>query len=127
MLFAARYEVLLDDLTSTHFGSSPPENPEDIRRFGCSRDKRSDWGQVVIALVFTLAGFPMACEVPAANTADKGTLGDFLQKSMPIKQRQSGSGAWTVASRLRKSRRKCVKIFRPCPSLSEAQRAPQSA
>ena len=80
MLFAAKYEVLLYDLTSTYFESPPPENTEDIRRFGYSRDKRSDCVQVVIALIVTPEGFPMAYEVLAGNTADKSTLGEFLQK-----------------------------------------------
>ncbi len=38
--FAAKYEVLLYELTSTYFESAPPEDPKDIRRFGYSRDKR---------------------------------------------------------------------------------------
>ena len=80
MLFAAKYEVLLYDLTSTYFESPPPENTEDIRRFGYSRDKRSDCVQVVIALIVTPEGFPMAYEVLAGNTADNSTLGEFLQK-----------------------------------------------
>jgi transposase len=79
-LFDAKYEVLLYDLTSTYFESPPPEDPEDIRRFGYSRDKRSDCVQVVIALIVTPEGFPMAYEVLSGNTADKTTLGDFLQK-----------------------------------------------
>jgi transposase len=79
-LFAAKYEVLLYDLTSTYFESAPPEDPEDIRRFGYSRDKRSDCVQVVIALIVTPEGFPMAYEVLSGNTADKTTLGEFLQK-----------------------------------------------
>ncbi len=80
MLFAAKYEVLLYDLTSTYFESAPPENPEDLRRYGYSRDKRSDCVQVVIALIVTPEGFPMAYEVLAGNTADSSTLGGFLQK-----------------------------------------------
>ena len=79
-LFAAKYEVLLYDLTSTYFESAPPEDLEDIRRFGYSRDKRSDCVQVVIALIVTPEGFPMAYEVLSGNTADKTTLGEFLQK-----------------------------------------------
>jgi transposase len=79
-LFEAKYEVLLYDLTSTYFESDPPENPEDIRRFGHSRDKRTDCVQVVIALIVTPEGFPIAYEVLPGNTADKTTLRDFLGK-----------------------------------------------
>jgi len=39
--------------------SDPPENENDIRRFGYSRDKRSDCVQVVIALIVTPEGFPL--------------------------------------------------------------------
>ena len=79
-LFDAKYEVLLYDLTSTYFESDPPENPADMRRFGYSRDKRSDCVQVVIALIVTPEGFPLAYEVLPGNTTDKTTLKDFLGK-----------------------------------------------
>ena len=79
-LFNARFEVLLYDLTSTYFESEPPENEEDKRRFGYSRDKRSDCVQVVVALVVTPEGFPLAYEVLAGNTSDKTTLRGFLER-----------------------------------------------
>ncbi len=50
------------------------------RRYGYSRDKRPDCVQVVIALVVTPEGFPLAYEVMPGNTADKTTLRDFLKK-----------------------------------------------
>jgi transposase len=79
-LFNARYDVLLYDLTSTYFESDPPFGEEDKRKFGHSRDKRSDCVQVVIALVVTPEGFPLAYEVMAGNTSDKKTLAEFLEK-----------------------------------------------
>ena len=79
-LFGARFEVLLYDLTSTYFESDADFDPEDKRRFGYSRDKRNDCVQVVIALVVTPEGFPIAYEVLAGNTADKTTLRGFLKK-----------------------------------------------
>jgi transposase len=79
-LFTASFDVLLYDLTSTYFESDPPGNDEDKRRFGYSRDKRSDCVQVVIALVVTPRGFPLAYEVLPGNTSDKTTLRSFLQK-----------------------------------------------
>jgi transposase len=79
-LFGARFEVLLYDLTSTYFESPPPEDETDKRRYGYSRDKRSDCVQVVIALVVTPDGFPLAYEVLPGNTADSTTLRSFLQK-----------------------------------------------
>ena len=80
ILFDAKFEVLLYDLTSTYFESDPPEDRADMRRFGYSRDKRSDCVQVVIALIVTPEGFPIAYEVLPGNTTDKTTLSGFLRK-----------------------------------------------
>jgi transposase len=77
-LFAARFDVLLYDLTSTYFESDPPFAEGDKRRFGYSRDKRFDCVQVVIALVVTPEGFPLGYEVLPGNTLDKKTLGSAL-------------------------------------------------
>jgi transposase len=79
-LFGVKFEVLLYDLTSTYFESDPPFPEGDKRQFGYSRDKRSDCVQVLIALIVTPEGFPLAYEVLAGNTADKTTLRGFLQK-----------------------------------------------
>jgi transposase len=79
-LFNARFEVLLYDLTSTYFESDPPFPESDKRRYGDSRDKRPDCVQVVIALIVTPEGFPLASEVLAGNASDKTTLADFLKK-----------------------------------------------
>jgi transposase len=79
-LFGAQFDVLLYDLTSTYFESSRPADENDKRRYGYSRDKRSDCVQVVIALVVTPEGFPLAYEVLAGNTSDKTTLKEFLNK-----------------------------------------------
>ena len=78
-LFNAKFEVLLYDLTSTYFESDPPFPDNDKRKHGYSRDKRSDCVQVVIALVVTPEGFPLAYEVMAGNTADNPTLSGFLK------------------------------------------------
>jgi transposase len=79
-LFGAKFDVLLYDLTSTYFESVPPEDEKDKRRFGYSRDKRPDCVQMVIALIVTPEGFPLAYEVMPGNTADKTTLQDFLHR-----------------------------------------------
>ena len=63
--------MLLYDLTSTYFASAPPQDKSDKRRYGYSRDKRNDWVQVVIALIVTPGGFPLAYEVLPGNTADR--------------------------------------------------------
>ena len=79
LLFNASYDVLLYDLTSTYFECDVPEH-EGLRKFGYSRDKRSDCVQVVIALIVTPDGFPVAYEVMPGNTSDKTTLPEFLRK-----------------------------------------------
>ena len=79
-LFNASFDVLLYDLTSTYFECDPPESEEDKRGYGYSRDRRSDCVQVVIALVVTPEGLPIAYEVLAGNTADNTTLRDFLAR-----------------------------------------------
>jgi len=71
--------VLLYDLTSTYFECDVPEDETDPRRFGYSRDKRSDCVQVIVALVVTPEGLPLAYEMFPGNTADKTTLRDMLQ------------------------------------------------
>jgi len=77
-LFNAGFDVLLYDLTSTYFECDPPGVGK--RRYGYSRDKRSDCVQVVIALVVTPEGFPLCYEVMDGNTSDRTTLRQFLNK-----------------------------------------------
>jgi transposase len=80
-LFNADFDVLLYDLTSTYFEVNASDLPEGSkRRHGYSRDKRPDCPQVVIALVVTPDGLPLAYEVVAGNTADSKTLRMFLSK-----------------------------------------------
>ncbi|MFL5251717.1 MAG: IS1634 family transposase, partial [Rhodopila sp.] len=80
-LFNADFDVLLYDLTSTYFEINAADVPEgDKRRHGYSRDKRGDCPQVVIALVVTPDGLPLAYEVLPGNTADCKTLRTFLDK-----------------------------------------------
>lgn len=75
-LFHADFEVLLYDLTSTYFEGAMAANPKAKR--GYSRDQRPDCLQVVIALVMTTDGFPLAYEVMPGNTSDRTTLPQFL-------------------------------------------------
>jgi len=76
-LFDATFDVLLYDLTSTYFECDAKTGGK--RQFGYSRDKRPDCVQVVIALIVTPDGFPMAYEVMPGGTSDKTTLADFLK------------------------------------------------
>lgn len=77
-LFHAEFDLLLYDLTSTYVEGEAEKNPR--AKYGYSRDKRPDCKQVVIALVITPAGLPLAYEVMDGNTSDKTTLPAFLDK-----------------------------------------------
>jgi len=77
-LFHTRFDILLYDLTSTYIEGEGEQNPKAKR--GYSRDKRPDCLQVMIALVITPDGFPLAYEVMDGNTSDKTTLRGFLDK-----------------------------------------------
>src|SRR5438094_10678830 len=68
------------DLTSTYFEADPPFPEGDKRRHGYSRDHRPDCVQVVIALVITPEGLPLAYEVLPGNTSDRTTLRGFLDR-----------------------------------------------
>jgi transposase len=76
-LFSAEFDVLLYDLTSTYFEGLSKKILK--ARYGYSRDGRPDCRQVVIALVITTDGLPLAYEVMPGNTSDKTTLRDFLK------------------------------------------------
>ena len=78
-LFGAKCDILLYDLTSTYFACDAP-GADGLRRFGYSRDRRPDCVQVVIALVVTPDGLPVAYETMKGCTSDKTTLKDFLAK-----------------------------------------------
>ncbi|MGO9072571.1 MAG: IS1634 family transposase [Terriglobales bacterium] len=77
-LFDAEFDLLLYDLTSTYLEGEAEQNPK--ARYGYSRDKRPDCKQVVIALIVTPAGLPLAYEVMAGNTSEKTTLRGFLDR-----------------------------------------------
>jgi len=77
-LFDEEFDLLLYDLTSTYVEGEAEEIPK--AKHGYSRDGRFDCKQVVIALVVTPRGFPLAYEVMEGNTSDRTTLRGFLEK-----------------------------------------------
>jgi transposase len=78
-LFKVTYDILLYDLTSTYFECDVPEGENDPRKFGYSRDRRGDCVQVIIALVVTPDGLPLAYEMLPGNTSDKSTLAAMME------------------------------------------------
>ena len=91
-LFNARFEVLLYDLTSTYFESDPPFAPGDKRRHGHSRDKRPDCVQVVIALIVTPEGFPLATKFWPETPVIKRPWPTFSRRSRINTGKPSGCG-----------------------------------
>ena len=71
-LFAAEFDVLLYDLTSSYVEGAAPKNP--MLRRGYSRDHRPDCLQVVLAVIVNVDGFPLSYETFDGNRADVTTL-----------------------------------------------------
>jgi len=71
-LFKLEYDVLLYDLTSSYFEGLAEENK--LAKRGYSRDHRGDCKQIVLALVVTREGFPLAHYTLAGNTQDVQTV-----------------------------------------------------
>ncbi len=76
-LFQLDYDLLLYDLTSTYFEGLAEEN--DLARRGYSRDHRSDCKQIVLALIVTREGFPLAHLSLAGNTQDVQTVETIVE------------------------------------------------
>lgn len=72
ILFGINYDLLLYDLTSSYFEGLAEDN--DLARRGYSRDHRGDCQQVVIALVVTRDGFPLAHYTLPGNARDLDTV-----------------------------------------------------
>ena len=88
-LFQLEYDLLLYDLTSSYFEGLAEEN--ELAKRGYSRDHRSDCKQIVLALVVTREGFPLAHETLVGNTKDVqtvrrivGTIEDRFGKSQRV-------------------------------------------
>jgi len=71
-LFQLDYSLVLYDLTSTYFEGLAAEN--ELAQRGYSRDHRSDCKQIVVALVVSQDGFPLAHRTFAGNTRDLKTV-----------------------------------------------------
>ena len=91
-LFGASFEVLLYDLTSTYFESAPPDDENDKRRYGYSRDKRSDCVQVVIALIVTPEAFHWRMKFCPATPPTTRRCAGSCRKSKRSTARPSASG-----------------------------------
>jgi transposase len=77
-LFQLDYSVVLYDLTSTYFEGLAEGN--ELAKRGYSRDHRSDCKQVVVALILTRDGFPLAHRTFAGNTRDLNTVQTIVEE-----------------------------------------------
>lgn len=71
-LFAAEFDVLLYDLTSSYVEGAASKNP--MMRRGHSRDHRPDCLQVILAVIVNVDGLPLSYETFDGNRADVTTL-----------------------------------------------------
>jgi Domain of unknown function (DUF4277)/Transposase DDE domain len=91
-LFQLEYDLLLYDLTSTYFEGLAEEN--ELAKRGYSRDQRSDCKQVILALVVTREGFPLAHFTLAGNTQDIESVEKIVQT---VEQRYGrATGVWVM-------------------------------
>lgn len=70
--------LLLYDITSTYFEGDYEES--EIVRFGYNRDRKKGTKQVVIGLICTAEGCPLAVEVYKGNTKDDSTVIEKVQE-----------------------------------------------
>jgi len=78
-LFDQEVDLVFYDVTSSYFEGDRSIGAEDIRRYGYSRDSRPDRRQVVIGLVMTREGIPLAHHVFEGNRADKKTVQEVVR------------------------------------------------
>ncbi len=77
-LFSRHVDVVLYDLTTLRFEST--QETEELRRFGFSKEKRSDCTQVVLGLLVDPDGIPLGFEVFPGNTFEGKTLETIIKK-----------------------------------------------
>lgn len=77
-LFNQELKLCFYDLTSTYFEAERSLTGDDLRQKGYSRDRRFDREQIVIGVVMTGDGLPIAHYTFPGNTADRSTLQEVV-------------------------------------------------
>ena len=72
-------DVILYDLTTLRFESTR-EDLDNLRRFGYSKEKRSDCTQVVFGLLVDTEGMPLGFDVYPGNTFEGKTIPSVMEK-----------------------------------------------
>jgi transposase len=78
-LFSINIDIVLYDLTTLRFESTR-EDLGDLRKFGYSKEMRTDCTQVVFGLLTDTDGIPLSFEVHPGNTFEGNTLKDIVDK-----------------------------------------------
>jgi len=78
-LLTMEVDVVLYDLTTLRFESTR-QDLGNLRRFGYSKEMRSDCTQVVFGLLLDTDGVPLGFEVYPGNTFEGDTLKDIVEK-----------------------------------------------
>ncbi|MGI9951970.1 IS1634 family transposase [Moorellaceae bacterium AZ2] len=76
-LFNLKLDLVLWDTTTTYFEGRAAEG---LAEYGYSKDNRPDGVQIMIGVLMSRDGFPIAHEVFPGNTAEVDTFRDVLQK-----------------------------------------------
>lgn len=77
-LLNLKTEVVLYDLTTLRFEST--NETEDLRRFGYSKEKRSDCTQIVFGLLLNTEGIPLGFDVYPGSTCESTTIEKIVDK-----------------------------------------------
>ena len=78
-LFSINVDIVLYDLTTLRFESTRTDMGE-LRKFGYSKEMRSDCTQVVFGLLTDTEGIPLSFEVHPGNTFEGNTLEAIVSK-----------------------------------------------
>jgi transposase len=78
-LFDQEVDLVFYDITSSYFEGDQSITPEDIRRYGYSRDHRPERRQIVIGVVMTRQGIPLCHHVFHGATPDKSTVREVVK------------------------------------------------
>lgn len=78
-MFSMQVDVVLYDLTTLRFESTDDKS-EKLRRFGYSKEMRTDCTQVVLGLLTDTEGIPLCFEVYPGNTFEGKTLDGIVDK-----------------------------------------------
>lgn len=76
-LFKPEIKLAFYDLTTIYFES---QEPDQLRKFGYSKDNKTDCTQVVIGLILNQDNIPLGYEVFPGNTYEGHTVKDFIDK-----------------------------------------------